>query len=234
MFLVNHLYLLAALYFLFFWIIFFTMNPKGRKFMFVVSIFGMLLGPFVQEMHLIDWWYPNFWFDTFIKIEDLIFGFGFAGVASSVFSILAPYFNTRDFIISNKYFFSILSISTVLLFGLFYWLGISSFWSSVIACLFGIAGSLYKKPFYFIPSLLTGIFMIILVLPGYLGGFIMNPTWFQDEWFLEKLSSVFFLNIPIEELIWFFLATLLLALLQGLWGNKKFLFKYFKSKITVF
>lgn len=176
--------------------------------MILVSLISAVLAPFVQRMHLTDWWYPNYIFDSFIKIEDLLFGYSAGGVIFAIGFIIQTQFKgiVKSYQVSNKLKTGVVLISVMLLFGLFYFFQIHSFWSSIIAFAYApiFAGILNPKsiPIMFI----TGVLVVIIAMPGYLFGIFVNPNWVQNEWLIDQLSGLTILKIPLEEIVWFFFA----------------------------
>ena len=186
--------------------------------MLALSLVGMMLGPLVQQMHLIDWWHPNFVFNTPIKLEDILLGFSVPGVAIATYDILRSSVVARQNTVPFVLKILLASVTTLLLFGLFCWFGVSSFWSSIISLCVPICFIAVVSPQLILPMVLTGVFLVILAVPGYLFGIYLNPHWIQNEWLLSNLSGRFVLGIPIEELLWFFFAGV------GLSASKEILF----------
>jgi hypothetical protein len=222
MFLSTHLYFAAALYFFIFWILLFAVNERARKQMFIVSLFGLILGPFAEVMHLVDWWHPNFVFNSFVKIEDLLFGFAFAGIVCCVYNILAPINETSLQGFNSWYKLSVVGGFLFLLFGLFYIFHTSSFWSSIISSLFALVMVGISKRQLLPAMLLTGLFMVIIATPGYFLGVYIHPGWVSQEWFTGNLSGVSIMTVPIEEFLWFFFAgSSLSALVELFCGDER-------------
>jgi hypothetical protein len=217
MFFINHLYFCIDIFIvIFIWIPLFILNKNGRKWMIYMSLIGLLLGlPFIQNMYLADWWQPNFIFNSYIKIEDLLFGFGSVGIISSIYSI----FKSKDeklplikFTFGQKFFAIIFAFFIFL--GSFYILDINSFWASILGSSTGAILIAIRKPSFFKYAILTGIFVCTIFLPIYLLAVYFNPQFIQNEWLVNKLSGIMFLSIPIEEFIWYIFASLGISALQ--------------------
>jgi len=211
-FFVQHLYFLAAIYFTIFWMLFFVVIKKGRIEILKMSFAGLILGPLVELMHLNDWWRPHFIFNSFIKIEDLLFGFSIAGIASAVYIIIQRP-ETQDKL-TPKVKSVMIFIALIILFGTFYFWHTSSFLSSILCFSFSIILASVKNSNTLLSIVFTGFFVLILATPGYLFGIYINPTWIQQEWILSKLSGIMLMGIPIEEFIWFFFAGMGIAAFQ--------------------
>lgn len=215
----EHLYLLVGLYtFLILWLPLFFLNKKGRIWMVGMSLLGAILGlPFVQKMYVADWWHPNFIFNSFIKIEDVLFGFGLVGAISSVYSLLKSKDEKllqKKFLLEQKICITIITFT--FFFGLFYIFKIHSFWVTVIGSGMGTVFVAITKPAFLKYAFLTGIFILISILPIYFLGIYLNPEFIRNEWFLSQLSGITFLSIPIEEFIFYISAALGMSAFQEL------------------
>lgn len=218
----QNIYFLSAVLFFLLWLIIFVLNKTGRKQMLYISIATMFLGFFVQEMHFVDWWQPHFLFDTFIKIEDIFFGFGAGGVISGIYSILKSYSrNNRSAVLSKHSKIVLIIVFLFSLFGLFYIFNVHSFTSSIIALSLPLVVLAYKNmrllPVMFLSA---GIFTAFAFL-GYVLAIHINPNFVIDTYLLEHLSGILIVGIPIEELLWFFFAGLGVPAVQELFFDIK-------------
>lgn len=221
MFLVNHLYFLTAIIFSILWLILFIVNKNNRKQMFLIGLICMLGGSFTEQMHFTDWWHPNFIFNSFFTVEDILFGFTAGGVISATYSILSSYFKD-GFILSFNFINKIITTIAFLfsVFGLFYIFHISSFLSSIIAFLIPIIIVGIHNIKSLIPMFFTGIFMLTFTIAGYLFLIYINPNFVKETYLLDHLSRILILGIPIEELIWFFFAGMGISAFQKIiWNN---------------
>ena len=172
--------------------------------MLIFGLCGMVLGLFAQQMHLIDWWHPNFIFDTPVKLEDVLFGLSVPGVAAAAYGVLRMKVPIRQQAVPAFLKMVLVATALFLLFGLFYLFGISSFWSSIASLCVSILFIAITQPRLLWAVFLVGMFLVVLAVPGYLFGIHINPHWIENEWWLSKLSGRFVFGIPVEELAWFF------------------------------
>jgi hypothetical protein len=221
-FFIGHVYLLDAFIFFSFWLVLFWTGASNRRQMLIVSFMTMSLGYFLEWMHLTDWWPPHFAFDTFLKIEDLLFGFSVGGMISGVYALVRPgikrevviYLGVPDRLL-------VAGASLLSVFGLFYIFHVHSFWSSMIALAIptAVAGWLDLKS---LPSLLlTGLIMTSVAFLGYLFTLHLDPDFVKETYLLEHLSGVLIYGIPIEELMWFLFSGVGIAAFQriGVFGR---------------
>lgn len=185
-----------------------------------MSIVGLIMGPLVEVIHLKDWWNPNFIFNSFIRIEDILFGFSFAGVASATYLILSSK-KIGNMKKSESVFYKIIvsALTPFLLFGLFFLFHFTSFWSSIIAMSLNIILICNYRSQFISEMLLTGFFILIIAVPGYFFGVFIYPGWIQAEWLVNHLSGITINTVPIEEFIWFLFAGTNIAALQALWSS---------------
>ncbi|MDB5229048.1 MAG: hypothetical protein JWN78_3241 [Bacteroidota bacterium] len=222
-FIQNHLYLIGSLYYVLLCMILYVVHKESHRIILVVGCISLILAPIAEAMHVVDWWKPNFVFHTFINIEDLLFGFGFAGFSSGIYNIFKTKFrlkeNTAD--IKWQIKMSVVIIFFMLFIGLFYLIKICSFWTSFISALFVIVTVLTIRRNALVPIMITGVVVLLTALPGYIIGIGINPAWFQNEWQLGFLSGITFLKIPIEEYVWFFVSAASMGAMSELLGNNK-------------
>jgi len=206
MFFAEHLYLVVGLCLSFFWVLFFLLlkDPAARRRMVVSSIICMILTPLTEYICLVDWWSPHFVAHARIHIEDLLFGFSVSGVISAAYQIIR-----REKIspgASSRFKFGLFFFTLALIVGLFYILHLNSFWSFTLPFIVVTIIIGGKIPKAVRPMILTGLFMTVLMLPGYLWGIMVHPHWIAEEWLLTGLPAHLVLGIPIGELFWYFLA----------------------------
>ncbi len=192
--------------------------------MIIVGLTTMALGPFVEQMHFIDWWQPHVISNSFIKIEDILFGFSLGGIVSGIYSILCSHIKMKS-ILSLKIYSKIFIIACSLfsVFGLFYIFHIHSFLSSIVSLSVPIIILAWKDRKLLLPTFLTGVIVAIIALLGYLFGLYINPNFVKETYLLAHLSGVLVSGIPIEELIWFFFAGMGGSAFQTIiWNNQKY------------
>ncbi len=224
----SHLYIWLALYFLCWWIFLFLWRKDYRSEMLTMGLIGIVLGPLVEFMHLTDWWHPLFIFNNFlIRPEDVIFGFSIAGVSAVIYQELRAIkeFQQNKLIPTKKYELLVLLIGLFTLFGLYIFFGVHSFWTSILCLITTALLVLIKRRDLFYSMFFSGILITGIAIPFYIFALHINPFWFQQEWFLGKLSGIFFLNIPIEELVWYFFIGLTFSAMWEFMNGLKFVFK---------
>lgn len=202
----QHLYLMSALIFFITWVILFLINKKHRREILTISLVTLVLGIFVEQMHFTDWWRPHFVFNTFIHIEDIIFGFSGGGTVIGFYYLIERFIYIPKTILVTRVQKIILVISfLVILFGFFYILHIHSFWSTTISLLIPIIIFIVKDPKSLCTFFVSGIFVTFFAFWGYQMCIALNPNFVSETYLLDHLTGILFYGIPIEELGWFFL-----------------------------
>ncbi len=84
----QYTYLIGDLILLVLWLVLFLYRKDTRKEMLILSLIFGVIGPFVELVHVLDWWKPLTITSTIPGIEDFLFGFGIGGVASVVYEHL--------------------------------------------------------------------------------------------------------------------------------------------------
>lgn len=215
----QHLYFLAALYSLFWWIIFSFHKAINKRKMVQFSIVGIILGVLSSPLVLTDWWHPHFVFNTTIKMEDVIFSFGITGIMFAISSILKSCFKFRTKKIFSLRYKIILLLIPPIIFILSYYSGTSSFWASIIGLSACVLLFCVQEPKSISVLLCTGFLTALLFLPGYLIGIHLNPAFIRTEWWIDKLSGITLFTIPIEEFAWYFFAGMAISVFQILFDD---------------
>lgn len=191
--------------------------------MIFVSFVTMVFGPLVEQMHLVDWWQPHFIFNSYIKIEDILFGFSTGGAISGIYSMLKSRIQRNSIILINTTSkILLIVISLFSLFGLFYIFHVNSFWSSIIALSIFVIIVAYQNSKLLLNIFLTGVIVAIIAFGGYLFGLYLNPHFVTETYLFSHLSGILILGIPIEELLWFFFAGIGVSGFQEIMWNKKY------------
>lgn len=204
----THIYLLAALLFFCWWLVLLPMVPRNRwKEMITIGFLLMVLGYLVEQMHFIDWWQPRLLFDIPLSIEDTLFGFSIGGIIYALYILYSDKLNiaqTHSFSLFTK--IGAASVSIIILFLPFYFLGVHSFWTSLMSLTIPILITAICNTRILIPAMLTGLTITTVAFCGYLFALYINPQFVPETYLIDHLLGVFILGIPVEELVWFFFA----------------------------
>ena len=172
-----------------------------------ISIIGAFVGPLSELWYLTDYWRPQLFNNRMIGIEDFLFGFFISGIATSIYEeVFGKRFIKRSRREHRWYLgvfpFLILGIifTSILVFGI----GINSLYSTVAILIIFSLVIIYKRRDLLFDSLLSGILLGVIMILIYLILLTVFPELINRFWYLDSLSNIFILRIPIEELIWAF------------------------------
>jgi len=188
------------------WLYGFIKNKESRIEMILCGIiFGFAAVAIGYVYATKDYWSPPYIFNNFLHIEDFIYGFLFGGIASEIFEIILRIKSVKKDQRPRKNLIIIFSLITLSCFVLF--VNILN-WNSIVAhivpplCV-GIFCWVYRRDFI-IPTMLSGIFLLIITFIWQSIVLLIYPNAIIDIWLLENLSGIFVNGIPIEELIFAF------------------------------
>jgi hypothetical protein len=206
-----YLYLYSSIILLFFWFFIYLKLIKNRKEILFVSIVS-LVGAFLEPLFLYEYWTPKVLFDLNLKIgldiESFIFSFACGGIAVGLYKF---FLNSKYIIIkvnknSCKYYINRLGIflPVVLMVGLYYGFGIDFIYVVFLALSVQFIFVMLVRFDLIKVMIYGGISFLIFYTIFFKIVIILFPD-FLVSWSLEKLSGIFIVGLPIEELVWAFL-----------------------------
>lgn len=204
----KYVYLFALAPFCLIWATLFLIRKDLRKEMLLVGIFIGLLSVLTSYFWwTIDWWRPATITGTIVGVEDFLMGFTAGGIMSVIYKVIR---NDSSY---NRYKFKFYKLSTIILMlfmaGATTWLtfviGLTTFWSSLIAMLSVALFIMYVRRDLIVDSVVSGLAMMIISISFYLVASGISNTWVNST-YLHGLSGARVANIPIEEFVFWFLA----------------------------
>jgi hypothetical protein len=217
-------YLIADLALLIIWGLFFLLRKDVRKEMLFMSVLFGIGGLLVEYIYTFDWWHPLTITNTRVGIEDFLFGFWVAGIATIIYEEV---FKKVIYPRRSGYDRSLLSIILycLLLFIIFcfsfFILKLNSFYSSITGYVPLILFMWIRRHDLILDSLASGV---LLCLVGYLWFWIpelLTPDWVKNHWLWENLSGIIILKVPLEDLIWSMLTGMFIGPLYEFWQGAK-------------
>lgn len=203
----RYAYLLGNLFILLpIWLLLYFYRKDLRKEILIMSLVLGVCGPLSELWYLKDYWSPQIFTGSRIGIEDFLFGFFVGGIASVLYKEL---FNRH---ISKRrsgghhwrLLFSFIAVFIFIFNALFFIFKINSIYCSIIVFLL-VALLIYVfRRDLFIDSLASGIFLGIVMFFSYLIFLAVFPEAVTKWWFLNNISGILILGIPLEELAWAF------------------------------
>lgn len=208
------------------WIIFFVIRKDTRKEMIILSLIFGIPGPLAAYVHLNDWWKPITLTGNPIGIEDFLFGFVVGGIAGVIYEFV---FNKEVKTKIKKSDFKLILIPVSLMFLIYFGLSltfkINTFISSISSFVIPTILILIKRKDLVKNSLLSGLLLMIFAFIGYQILNLINPSFFENIWQFKNIGKIIFLNIPLEEYIWFFTFGCFFGPLYEYWKKGKLINK---------
>jgi len=213
----QYTYLLMGLVFFVVWLAIFIWRKNTRKEMMIMSVISAFAGSLADTLYIQDWWHPLTLTNTAIGPEALLVGFMIGGVASVIYEDI---FKKRLKISEvsktkaaqrNFSFLFILLLSATIFFGSFYLLKLNSLFATIFALLIPTGIIWIKRKDLILNSLATGILLVIVASLVYSVLEFLTPGWVHAFWFFENAPNILIFNLPVDDIIWYFLAGLLLG-----------------------
>lgn len=218
----QYTYLLMALLFFFIWIFLFLRRKDTRKEMLIMSLIFSFAGPLADILYVQDWWHPFTITNTQIGIESLVTAFMIGGISSIIYVIIfKKKLSYRKVQTSKKKKILIViftSLLTVLLFlGGFYIFHLDSLFSTILALTTSIFLIWMKRRDLIMESIITGLLLLTVSIIVYSCLEILTPGWIPKFWVFKNIPNIIILNVPINDIIWYFLAGAFIGPLYEYW-----------------
>jgi hypothetical protein len=219
----RYVYLIGVTIPLVVWIFLYLYRRDLRKEMITLSIYFTVIGLFSEYLWWTkDWWRPQTITGTAIGFEDLILGFTSGGIAAVLYEELFKKriykYKSGDHNLTT----ALIIICSYLIFSLiFYIFKFNSFIATAITYIITGGILIFLRRDLVWDAFLTGFCFTVASMPIYLLLKCVSPDFIEKTWMWQNLSGIRFLEIPVEDLIWFFLAGFSISPLYLYWKNKK-------------
>jgi len=217
----NFVYLVAIMPMVIIWLVLFFLRKDLRKEIWIISIYMAFLS--VVTAHYwwtIDWWQPLTIWGTRVGIEDFILGFFAGGLMTALYEVI---FKKRLYKRKGNFHENrglVLILLLVLLMSWLFWgIGLTSFVSSSISMLIVSILMIIKRKDLFFDALGSGVLVTIASLPSYYLAMFVNSEWIDATY--PMLSGIRITGIPVEELIFWFIAGFLFGPFYEYWQGKR-------------
>jgi len=223
----QYTYLIGNLLFLILWLLLFYYRKDTRKEVLSLSLIFGFVGLIAEHIYIQDWWKPLTITGTAIGIEDFLFGFFIGGIASVFYSIL---FKKKIKIKKaskikeekrNIHFFSLLALLGIIFLLSFYILKWDSLISTILAFIIPTLIIYIKRKDLIKNSLLSGVFTLIGAILIYQLINLITPGFVDQFWLYQNIGRILIFKVPLEEIIWFFLAGAFIGPLYEYWKEGK-------------
>jgi len=223
----RYSYLLGDAALLVVWLVLFFWRRDVRKEMSVISCVFGFAGIISQFIYVNDWWHPQYITNTPVGIEDFIFGFATAGIASVIYEeVFKKRIRIREIgkkkgLQEDKSIFLLGLLLSLIFLTSFYSLKIGSFYSSILAFTIPMFYVWLKRKDLIVDSLASGFLLMLVSFLAFIIPELITPGWVQSAWYMENFSGIIVLNAPLEDVLWFFLAGAFIGPLYEFWKEGK-------------
>jgi len=203
----EYFYLSWTLFFLLVWVVLFAVRKDLRVEMLFISVLFGFGGILSQQTHIRDWWQPLTITNTPLGIEDFLIGFAIGGIASVIYAVVFWKRNdTKKASLAFRSSYWFLLSFALLFLGLFYVVGLNSFYAATISYIVGIAIIVLKRSDLVLPSIGSGFLMLAFGMGTYYALFLFFPSYIHEFWYLsEGWYSTLVFGVPLGEYVWYFL-----------------------------
>lgn len=201
-------YLLIGALLLLPWAVIYLLKPSLRKMMLKTSVMGGLAGFIAEYWYFKDYWHPpSLLGNTVISIEDFLFGFTVTGLSVSIYMVFFPGITEKRAKNRRKLFGAMFLCGVAAMMVLNILLGYNSIIVSCACFIFFTAFMLALRPDLMVQALLSGVLMVVVILPVYAFLFdLLNTGYWDRYWLLARtpLGIRVLGHIPVTELTWYF------------------------------
>lgn len=199
-------YLVFSLLFSFYFLVLFYIRPDLQKGMVIMGLVFTVAGLIGQySIWTVDWWSPQTVTNTRLGIEDIVHGFTIGGVSLVLYLVLfkkkiVPDSKQKKSLYSAVAI-SIISVGSSLIF--FYIFHLHSFLATLLGALIMFFYLIWKRRGLLKISIISGMLLMFVSVPIYVFVNILIPEFIRSSWMHKNLSGITFMNIPIEDIVFY-------------------------------
>jgi hypothetical protein len=207
------------------WTVIFILRRDLRKSMIQMGIaYGLLSVVTAYIWWTRDWWHPFTITGTKVGIEDFFTGFGAGPVMMTIYQF---FFNKKLVTtipktvasLAPRVGFSACVLAAIHI--LIYGFHLTSFWAFSVSVSVALVVMFVSRKDLIIPGIISGALTAVFILPLYWATILTTPEWVAKTYNFVHLSGVLFMGIPIEELVFWFLAGAFIGILAAFtWPGK--------------
>ena len=220
----QYTYIIGDLIVLGLWLFLFLYRKDTRKEMITLSLIFGMAAIVSSYAYMQDWWKPLTIIETPIGIEDFLFGFAIGGISSVIYEHLS---NKRIKIKRakeqkrNLNFLFLISLSAAIFFFGFFLFKLNTFISTILAFIVPTLIIYAKRKDLIKDFILSGILTLFIAIVLYSILNLITPGFFDEFWLFQNIGRIIIFKIPLEEIVWFFLAGAFIGPLYEYWKEGK-------------
>lgn len=219
----QYSYLLTDLGFLLVWAALFAWRKDVRKEMIILSVIFGIVGLIAQPIHINDWWKPLTITNTSVGIEDFLYGFGVGGIAAVIYEeifkkrIRMRKAGRKKELKREESMALFISLFLILFAVLFYVFQVNTFIGATLLLSIGTLFMWAKRHDIIVDSVASGILIMLISFAVYSVTEIITPGWVKAFWYFQNVPNIIIFNVPIDDVVWFFLAGAFIGPLYEFW-----------------
>ena len=196
------------------WLILYLIRKDLRKQMIWASMITAIGGLFCERYwYTQDWVTPLTITKTLVGVEDLVLGWGAGGIGAVLYKEIFRKDDYKYIKYHHRQFLILpIIIGFILADMLFRHFGYFSFYANllgfglIVAVIFSIRRDLIRE------AIGGGFLLVVVSLPIYWLTFHFFPGWRESYWNMTNISKLYFLKIPYEDIVWWFLVGMILSI----------------------
>ncbi len=210
------------------WLGLFFARSDYRREMLILSILCGIGGPVTEYFYIKDWWHPLTVTGTLIGFEDVFYAFVSGGISAVIYKFVARKVNSKPGIklrkvLKERRFQVTVLVGTICFIGGYFVFHINTFLLSMgtqAVILFYIF-VLNKRIDLIKPALFTGLLTVVGASFVYTMMNFLTPGWIEEFWYFKNVPHIILLNVPIDDICWYFLVGGSLGIYYEFWTQTK-------------
>ena len=183
--------------------------------MLFMSFAGAIAGLLLEYlMYTVDWWQPLTVTGTRVGFEDAFLGFTNGGLGAILYEVI---FKKRErslrkdsiikqFVEKRRWLLWTPVVALVAGPFSFWILGWHSFWATNFACLIAVGLMILLRQDLLREAVFGGLAMMLVSIPVFQFAFFFFPEVVEKFWMIHNLTGILVLGIPVEDLVFYFVA----------------------------
>ncbi len=222
----QYSYLILAILFLSGWLLLYIRRKNERAELLALSFPLAIFGVVADALYVKDWWNPATVLGSApLSGEAMIASFGIVGVGAVLPEYILRLRTTSPGKILTKREISTFCITiftmTALFYGSFFFFGVNSLVATVLTLALPTAFMWGSRRDLIPTALLNGVFLVFFAAFAYTILNYMTPGWVEEFYFFQNTPAFILLNVPLDDVVFYFFTGLFLGTFYEWWQNVK-------------
>lgn len=220
-------YLYMGLIFFVVWLALYLWRKNTRKEMLSISVLFALPGALADLIYTQDWWVPQTLTGTTVSLEGAIVGFMIGGIATVLYEdifkkkIRVRRVSDEAKIRQNVHLAILMSILILVFCMSFYFLKFNSLHATILAFSIPTLIIWFTRKDLIIDSIATGFLLVGVSFIVYTLLHFVTPGWVEAFWYFRNVPNILILNVPLDDIIWYFFTGMFIGPLYEYWKEVK-------------